>query len=121
MLVGIFLSDVRREFAGNFTVWPGSHYLLENHFKARGTAALREGMPQIPLGEPVQLLCTPGDVVICHYQLAHTAAVNTSDNDRYAVFFRIWHRDLDRHVSKNYRENVWQHLTNIWTGWKIAP
>ncbi len=121
MLVGVFLSEVKTEFAGNFTVWSGSHLLLENYFNDKGQQARREGMPQISLGEPKQLLCSPGDVVFCHYQLAHAAAVNTSDDDRYAVFFRMWHHELDRNRNAAYRESGWLHLTSIWTGWEVGP
>lgn len=120
LLVGIFLSDVKVEFAGNFTVWPGSHRLLERYFHERGPMARREGMPATPRGEPRQLLCSSGDVVLCHYLLAHGAAVNTSDNDRYAVFFRLAQRELDRNFDPNFRENGWTHLTKMWTGWKVA-
>ena len=118
LLVGVFLSEVQTQFAGNFTVWPGSHLVLERYFRERGPQATREGMPSAPIGEPKQLLCSPGDVVLCHYQLAHAAAVNTSDNDRYAVFFRLTPRDLDS-TQPGYREAAWLHLTHIWTGWKV--
>lgn len=110
-LAGIFLTKQPREFAGNFTVWSGSHHLLEKHFRERGRQAQDEGMPQIDLGEPTQLICDVGDAVLCHYQLAHAAAVNTSDIDRIAVYFRIWLKGLE--------ENRWHHLINIWEGWKI--
>lgn len=115
LLVGVFLSAVRTEFAGNFTIWPGSHRLIETCFIERGPQAMRAGMPKVALAEPRQLLCSPGDVVFCHYQLAHAAAVNTSDFDRYAVFFRVWHHDVRT------RQARWSHLTNIWTGWKVGP
>jgi hypothetical protein len=111
VLVGVYLSPTRQEFAGNFTVWPGSHHVLERHFREHGPAALRDGMPQIPLGDPVQLLTEPGDVVLCHYQLAHTAAVNVSDSDRYAVYFRLWFEDIE--------ERRWDYMTDIWGGWRI--
>jgi hypothetical protein len=109
-LIGVFLTEVNREFAGNFTVWPGSHLLLEQHFRQRGPQAIGEGMPRIELGNPLQLHCSPGDVVFCHYQLAHSVTVNLSSNDRYAVYFRIWLNDLG-----NQR---WKRLTNIWDGWQ---
>jgi ectoine hydroxylase-related dioxygenase (phytanoyl-CoA dioxygenase family) len=111
VLVGVYLSPTRQEFAGNFTVWPGSHHMLERHFRDHGPEALRNGMPQIPLGDPVQLKTEPGDVVLCHYQMAHTAAVNVSDHDRYAVYFRLWFKDID--------ERRWEYMTNIWGGWCI--
>ncbi|MGI4830159.1 MAG: phytanoyl-CoA dioxygenase family protein [Janthinobacterium lividum] len=121
LLVGIFLSEVRSTFAGNFTVWPGSHLKLEQYFNTRGRRALREGMPRIPFGQPQQLLCKPGDAVLCHYSLAHAAAVNISDFDRYAVFFRWTHQALNPDQSPDFREAGWKHVTNIWTDWKIRP
>ena len=121
LLIGIFLTDVTSEFAGNFTVWPGSHLALEQYFNERGHRAKREGMPQVPLGPPTQLLCSAGDAVVCHYSLAHAAAVNTSDFDRYAVFFRVTHRELLGSKESSDHDSAWKHLTSIWTGWKISP
>jgi hypothetical protein len=109
--VGVFLTPITGEFVGNFTVWPGSHNVYERYFRERGPRAMGEPMPTPEIGQPVQLMCGVGDVVLAHYQLAHTAAVNTADFDRIAVYFRIWLRgiELDR----------WRYLTNIWEGWKI--
>jgi len=111
VLVGVFLTPVRTEFAGNFTVWPGSHYVYEKYFRETGKRAMSEPPPTPELGEPFQLMCEVGDVVLAHYQLGHAAAVNTSDVDRIAVYFRVWLRamELDR----------WRYLTNIWEGWKL--
>jgi hypothetical protein len=121
LLVGVFLSEVDREFAGNFTVWPGSHYLYEKHFRERGALAPKEGMPELSLGQPRQLMGSPGDVVLCHYQLGHSAAVNTSDNDRYAAFFRNNYKDLSEWESPHRSEAVLRHLANLWDGWKVQP
>lgn len=121
MLVGVFLSEVKTEFAGNFTVWPGSHFLVEEYFNHRGPQSVRKGLPKLSLGKPVQLLGSPGDVVICHYALAHAAAANVSDHDRYACFFRLWHHELYDRANPEYRALAWTHLTNIWTGWKVSP
>jgi len=112
-LIGVFLTETPRDFAGNFTTWPGSHHTLEAHFRARGRKALGEGMPSIDYGAPRQLATKPGDVIFCHYQLAHAAAVNTSRVERRAVFFRIWLRGLAL--------RRWHHLTHIWTGWRLPP
>jgi hypothetical protein len=122
MLVGVFLSEVKTEFAGNFTVWPGSHLLVEKYFNERGPRAMRESMPDLPglgIGEPRQLMGSPGDVVLCHYALAHSAAVNTSDNDRIACFFRLAHYELQERSDPRYPEHAWKHLTKIWTGWRV--
>jgi hypothetical protein len=110
-LVGVFLTPVAQPFAGNYTVWPGSHYVYERYFRERGERAMGEPMPTPEIGQPMQLMCEVGDVVLAHYQLGHTAAVNTADSDRIAVYFRIWLRGLE--------ERRWHHLTNIWDGWHI--
>ena len=109
--VGVFLTPTQHAFAGNFTVWPGSHDVYEHYFQERGPRAMHEPMPTPEIGQPVQLMCGVGDVVLAHYQLGHNAAVNTSDFDRIAIFFRVWLRsvELDR----------WRYLTNIWDGWRI--
>ena len=111
VLVGVFLTPVRKPFAGNFTVWPGSHYVYESYFRERGPRAMKEPPPTPELGEPVQLTCEAGDVVLAHYQLGHSAAVNTSDNDRIAVYFRVWLWAVE--------SDRWHYLTNIWEGWKL--
>lgn len=110
-LVGVYLTPVRRPFAGNYTVWPGSHHLYERYFRERGERAMGEPMPALDLGQPVQLMCEPGDAVLVHYQLGHTAAVNTADEDRVAVYFRLWLRGIE--------QRRWHYLTNVWDGWKI--
>jgi hypothetical protein len=111
VLVGVFLTPVREQFAGNFTVWPGSHYIYERYFRQRGPRALHEPAPNLDLGEPIQLMCEVGDVVLAHYQLGHTPAVNTTDGDRIAVFFRA--------VLRRVKRNRWHYLTNIWEGWNL--
>lgn len=111
ILVGVFLTAIPSSFAGNFTVWPGSHHVYESYFRERGPRAMGESMPRPEIGHPVQLMCGIGDVVLAHYQVAHTAAVNTADFDRIAVYFRIWLRAVE--------VNRWHYLTNIWEGWKI--
>jgi hypothetical protein len=112
VLVGVFLTPIQREFAGNFTVWPESHYAYERYFRERGRRALTEPKPQIDIGQPVQLLCDVGDVVFAHYELGHAAAVNTADSDRVAVFFRVVLRDVER--------DRWRYLTNMWEGWRLG-
>jgi hypothetical protein len=111
VLVGVFLTPVRSEFAGNFTVWPGSHYVYENYFRERGPRAMSEPKPTLEIGPPVQLTCAVGDVVLAHYELGHSAAVNTAAEDRIAVYFRVWLRSVE--------SDRWHYLTNIWDGWKL--
>lgn len=108
-LVGVFLSDVPAEYAGNLTVWPGTHRLYEEYFRERGPQALLEGMPDVPLPDPVQVTARAGDAVLAHYQLAHGIAGNASPHIRYAVFFRLFHVD---HESVH-----WKCMTDIWREW----
>lgn len=112
ILVGVFLTPLTTAFAGNFTVWPGSHNVYEDYFRERGTRAMSEPMPTPEVGEPHQLTCGVGDVVLAHYQLAHAAAVNTSDNDRIAIYFRVWLKKME--------SDRWHYLTNMWEGWNLS-
>jgi hypothetical protein len=118
--LGVFLTTTPRPFAGNLSVWPGTHRLYEQHFRDRGARALREPQPQLDLGAPEQLICESGDVVLLHYELAHSAAVNTSDVDRIAVYFRVSFPELDAARIPDIGERRWEYLANLWRGWRIA-
>ena len=117
-LVGVLLSDLPEGDSGNFTVWPGTHQLFADYFKDHSpeqvyrdanTGVLKGGVPPIPLPEPVQITGKAGDVVLAHYQLAHSAAGNYAPHTRYALFFRLRHRDHDLHR--------WEAMKNPWTAW----
>jgi hypothetical protein len=109
-LAGVFLSDVGGPFQGNFTVWPGSHRTLETHFRRHGTDELLQGFPQVPLGPPRQLQARAGDALLAHYQLAHGAASNVGPHIRYAVFFRLAHRNHDNSTTAT--------MLDIWREWE---
>ena len=113
LLLGVLLSDLPEPDAGNFTVWPGTPHLYEQHFREHGTETLLRGMgggmPDVPLPPPVQITGQAGDIVLCHYQLAHGVAPNVSPHVRYAVFFRLSHIDHAAHKVEA--------LTNIWLAW----
>lgn len=87
------LSDVSTEFAGNLCVYPRSHHVLEKYFQQNGfDEAIEkglEGLPGLPVGAAKQIIAKPGDVVLCHYQLAHSIAPNITSNIRYALYFRV--------------------------------
>src|SRR5262245_60959504 len=42
-LIGVFLSDVPGPYAGNFTVWPGTHRTYESYFRSNGPESLLQG------------------------------------------------------------------------------
>ncbi len=109
MLAGIVLSDVTTPDAGNLVAWPGSHRVLEAYFRGHGPKSLLAGMPDIDLGSPEPVLARAGDVVLCHYQLAHAAGPNASPHVRYAVYFRLKRKGHDR--------QRWECLTDVWREW----
>jgi hypothetical protein len=109
LLVGVMLSDVEEPGSGNLVIWPGTHHLYEEYFRRRGPRSLLEGMPDVPLPEPVAVTGRAGDVVLCHYQLAHAAGPNTSPHVRYAAYFRLEHVD--------HRRQRWECLTDVWREW----
>jgi len=112
-LVGVLLSDLPTDNAGNFTVWPRTHRMFEQYFKEYSPESLLNGMPQIKMPEPLQIKGKAGDVVLCHYQLGHGIAPNISPNIRYACFFRIKHEEVQndwkapiKNIWMHYRENM---------------
>jgi hypothetical protein len=109
-LVGIVLSEIPHSDMGNLTVWPGSHLQYQQYFRESGPQALLEGIPNVALSEPVQLTGEPGDAVLCHYQLGHGIAGNSSPNIRYAIYFRLKHLDHD--------SIHWECMTDIWREWE---
>ena len=109
MLLGVMLSDVSAPFSGNLAVWPGTHRLYENYFREHGPESLFTGMPPVDLLQPVHMLGKAGDVVLCHYQLAHAAVQNVSPHVRYAIYFRLHHINHDAQWKEA--------MTNIWLEW----
>lgn len=113
VLVGIFLSDLAAPDSGNFVVWPGSHRTIESYaracpggwFDVDGFGPPPEGLPPLELGEPIQVLLRAGDVVLAHYQLAHSVAQNLSPHIRYAIYYRLAHRAINFD---------WTQLCDIW-------
>jgi hypothetical protein len=106
MLVGVLLSDLHAPFSGNFTVWPGTHHHYEKYFQEHTPQSLLEGMPPITMPEPHQIIGKAGDIVLVHYELAHSAAPNVSPYVRYAIFFRLAHVD--------HADHKWESMTDIW-------
>jgi hypothetical protein len=113
MLVGVLLSDLPGPNAGNLTVWPGTHHQYEAYFREHGAESLLNGMPPIDMPEPVQVTGKAGDVVFCHYQLAHGVTPNVSPHIRYAVFFRLFHKDFDRERWQEPMLDIWMHWPGI--------
>lgn len=112
-LAGVFLSDVQTDFAGNFSVVPGSHRIYEAYFREHGPESLLRGMPPVDLPPVRQIHARAGDAVLCHYQLAHGVAMNVSPHVRYALFFRLYHTDFDRANWQAPMRDIWMHWPGI--------
>lgn len=110
MLLGVALSDVTMPYAGNLTVWPGTHHIYEQYFREHGPEALLNGMPPVAIPEPVQVLAKAGDIIMAHYELAHGVAQNVSPHPRYAIYFRLYHVDHDLHGHET--------MADIWREWE---
>ncbi|MBA2482604.1 MAG: hypothetical protein H0V44_18230 [Planctomycetes bacterium] len=88
-LACVLLSDLPTTDAGNFTVWPGSHRVLERFYREHTDAALRDYSTHPGLGTPQQITGRAGDLIICQFLLGHDVSLNVSPHIRYAVFFRV--------------------------------
>ena len=109
MLASVALSATPHPYCGNFTVSPGSHHIYEAYFQEHRPDALLHGMPDVEIAPPVQLITQPGDVVLVHYQVAHSAAPNHSPHVRYACFYRLSVADHADHKREA--------MTDIWREW----
>lgn len=109
-LAGFFLNDIEHDNSGNFIVWPGTHRQFEQYFQKHGADPnLKLGIPPVDLPNPVQIKAKAGDMILAHYQLAHTATANMSNAIRYAVYIRMHHADRPK--------DSLDVLTDIWKYW----
>lgn len=96
MLAGIYLVDELERQAGNVWVWPGSHLVHEELFRARGPGALLAVSGQATLleqppslGEQVPVMARRGDLLLAHYLLGHNTGGNTTDRVRRIAYYRL--------------------------------
>ena len=123
LIACIMLSDLNEPYAGNFTVWPGTHRRIAAYLKEHGPESLLEckGVPPIEMPPPVQITGQAGDIVLAHYLLAHTAAPNLSPHVRYAIFYRLTPNDRppEPPTGPSFRDGIldpwmeWPGLRNI--------
>jgi len=93
LLLGIALSDQTKPNCGNLRVFPGTHILMQEPYKKAIEARSPLDMRLLNVGEPEQVLLSPGDIVLCHQMLAHGIGINQSPNIRYQIYFRLSHKD----------------------------
>lgn len=94
---------------GGFTVWPGSHWMVGEHFElvateTRGTtlqvARLRDDAPYdgeefFDLYEPFEVAGDAGTVVLWHGQLVHSAGMHLAPGRLRTAGFSRFHLDPD--------------------------
>lgn len=109
LMVAVYLNDCLEENSGNITLWPGSHLGIQGMLRARGgtVAALKAGKIDRPVihnnqleSVPQQMTARAGDVLLCHYQVAHTHAPNLSADIRYVVYFRVYSKNHTPHTMR---------------------
>jgi hypothetical protein len=116
----VYLDDVPGPGCGNFTLWPKSHHVMEEVFKEKGHEILLNYMPDVEVPEgPVQVTGKPGDVVLAHHQMIHTAAINACPDIRYAVIFRAKHVDIEAN-GKDVMVDIWREWDGIREELQIA-
>ena len=75
---------------GGTVVWPGSHARVEalartDPAKYRYLSALSDALTQIPLGTPIELTPSAGDVLFHHYLCVHASSENVGHTPRLAI------------------------------------
>jgi ectoine hydroxylase-related dioxygenase (phytanoyl-CoA dioxygenase family) len=111
ILAAVFLSAAQEIGDGSLCVWPGSHLKLVEQVRANGAAGLiSTGRIPTPVGAPVGLQVSPGDVLLAHSLLVHSIGTNFGAHIRYAVFFRVRSKEQDEIGLKI--------LEDPWLGWK---
>ena len=122
-LVGVLLSTTTQENSGELCVYPKSHYDLASYFqtKANLDAVYKKGNEKLPTGvktdqvlknKPVHCLGNAGDVFLANYMTAHYIAPNTSENIRYAVYFRV------KSSAFGHKGHCKRPMLEPWVNWK---
>lgn len=117
-VVGVFLSDVLQVGSGNLIVYPGTHVENAEVFKAKGVEWIfnKDGHHYQPLdldpNRALPLMARAGDIVLMHYNLAHSIFANYSPLTRYAVYYRLI---SDKVHSRPQYESV----KDLWIDWNL--
>lgn len=107
--VGVLLTNLTQENAGNFTVWPGSHVTVRNRLDGKHGKHLGQAVQGCwELGKPqgTQIKGCVGTIIINHHLLVHGTAPNYAGIKRDMIFFRLAPEDLDG-TNECDREKMW--------------
>jgi len=107
LLIGVFLTSVQSNNAGNLAIYPGSHRALEQFFKQSSNdhiEQLKQVGGQYLIANKVastfplplmQIKADAGDCILMHYSVAHTIAANETKQTRTTLYFRIKARNIE--------------------------
>jgi hypothetical protein len=118
----LYLTEVKSR-GGAFMYWPGSHHVSWRHHEAfpedylasggRSQDAVFKIIHNEVKSEPVEFIGDPGDLLIWHSLLLHSASTNKQSDSRLAMFGR-WG------VSGT-TSTPWNFAGDIWDKWVFAP
>ena len=115
-------------FLGELCVYPGSHLKLAEYFQKNGLDQVYKKRGEaLPLDKTDELFNVPfvsclgkaGDVFLANYMTAHFVAPNTSENIRYALYFRVKgpsFQNLSNGETQNYNA---ESMLDPWVNWPI--
>jgi len=106
LLLGIALSDQMKPDCGNLRVYPGSHLKMQEPYKKAIAVQSPLDMKAVDVGDPVQVLLAPGDIILAHQMLAHGVGINQSPNIRYQIYYRLHHKEHSR-LKPLMIDNMW--------------
>ncbi len=96
LLAGIFLTDETDIDQGSVWVWPGSHLVHRDLFRARGADVLMTTGGHITmladapaLAAPVPVLGRRGDLLLAHFLLGHNTGGNLTATTRRMLYYRL--------------------------------
>ena len=115
-------------FLGELCVYPGSHLKLAEYFQKNGLDQVYKKRGEaLPLDKTDELFNVPfvsclgkaGDVFLANYMTAHFVAPNTSENIRYALYFRVNGPGFIDKSNGNTLKHVAKVMLDPWAHWPV--
>jgi hypothetical protein len=114
-----YLSNVT-EFGGPFMYWPGSHITSWKYFKENPEDYMAQGIlsqdmvfneiKKMVTNDPISFCGEPGDLLIWHSLILHSASVNKSDSARIALIGRWGNKLKENEKHFSFDKNLWDYL-----------
>ena len=114
LVIGVYLTPMLEQGSGGILIWPGSHWTTASGLK--GPEDFKEKLETLyervdpSVGEPVEVLGNPGDLILMNAFTAHETSINRSNSFSGRAYLRY---ALQGSLSDERR------LTAPFYGWKI--